>query len=365
MIVSEAALLRNGSSELSSALVEVDDPLPREVRVAVSHVGLCHSDLHYINGTLEIEVPAILGHEVSGVVEAVGEEVTTVALGDKVVINLTPSCGVCTNCEAGRPTICSQVAATRRRARAAVQLSDGTAITRLAGVGGFARHTVVPEAAVIRLPPSVPAHLGCLLGCCVATGVGSVFHGAAVRPGSTVAVIGCGGVGSAIVQGARIAGASEVIAIDLSEERLVAARAFGATATINGSRKQVLDAVRAVVPTGVDYSFEAVGSAHTAALALDVVRPGGTATIVGIAPADTSISIPSSAFFFDEKRLIGSYMGSSRMRGDLPEYARLYAAGVLLLDELVSEVVSLADINHGFDLMKSAAATRVVVDMAR
>lgn len=365
MIATEAALLHSGSRGLAAALVEVDEPLAREVRVAVSHVGLCHSDLHYLDGTLAIEVPAILGHEVSGVVEAVGDEVTTVSAGDQVIVNLTPSCGVCPNCEAGRPTICSRVAASRSRVRPAVRLPDGTAVTRLAGVGGFARHTVVSEASVIQLPPAVPAQFGCLLGCCVATGVGSVFHGACVRPGSTVVVIGCGGVGSAIVQGARIAGASEIIAIDLSEERLAAARSFGATATINGSREQIRDEVRAIVPTGVDYSFEAVGSSHTAALALDALRPGGTATIVGIAPDGASISVPASAFFFDEKRLIGSYMGSSRLRGDLPEYARLYVTGALLLDELVSEVVSLENINHGFELMRSGATTRVVVDMAR
>lgn len=359
----EAALLRTPAEPLALVPLVVDAPGPHEVLVAVSHVGLCHSDLHYLRGTLGTELPAVLGHEVAGVVERTGADVTGLRAGDRVVVSLVPSCGRCVYCESGRPTICSRSTEVRRRPRPAYTLPEGTPVARLADVGGFSRHVLVRENAAVPLPDGVPTQVGCLLGCCVATGVGAVFHGAGVRPGSTVAVVGCGGVGSAVVQGARLAGASEIVAVDLSADRLHAARSYGATRTVDAAGPDVRAAVHDVVPGGVEFSFEAVGSAPTAELAVALLRPGGTACVVGIAPSGTTVAVPADALFFEEKRVIGSYMGSSRMHADVPEYARLYRRGELLLDEMVGEVVSLAEINDGFDLMRHGKATRVVVDM--
>ncbi|MFC4945092.1 Zn-dependent alcohol dehydrogenase [Pseudonocardia sp. GCM10023141] len=362
-IRTEAALLRAAGEPLAVGALVVDEPEPHEVLVSVSHVGLCHSDLHYVRGTLEVELPAVLGHEVAGVVERTGADVSGLRPGDRVVVSLVPSCGRCGYCESGRPTICSRSGEVRRRPRPAYTLPDGTPVARLADVGGFSRHILVRENAAVPLPGDVPTLVGCLLGCCVATGVGAVFHGAGVRPGSSVAVIGCGGVGSAVVQGARLAGASEIVAVDLSADRLRAAMSYGATATVDGAAPDVRAAVHAVVPGGVEFSFEAVGSGRTAELAVAILRPGGTATVVGIAPSGTTVAVPADALFVEEKRVIGSYMGSSRMHADVPEYARLYRRGALLLDEMVSEVVPLAEINDGFDFMRHGKATRVVVDM--
>ncbi|WP_020416061.1 Zn-dependent alcohol dehydrogenase [Amycolatopsis sp. ATCC 39116] len=363
MIDTQAAVLTAFTKPLELTTIRVDDPEPHEVRVAVSNVGLCHSDLHYLNGTVPTDLPAVLGHEVAGVVESVGSQVTGLRPGDRVVGALTPSCGRCANCDAGRSTQCLRLEEVRRRPRPAFQSADGRPIERLGGNGAFAGHLLIRENALVKLPDDVPLHVGCLLACCVITGVGAVFRGARVRPGSTVAVIGCGGVGSAIIQGARLAGASAIVAIDLDEARLTAARGYGATHVINGADGDPVAELHRLLGDGVDYSFEAVGSAGTAATALALVRPTGTACLVGIAPDGARLSIPASDFFFAEKRLIGSYMGSGQARQDIGQLARLYQQGRLLLDEMVTRVIPFADINEGFTAMKSGDVTRIVVDL--
>lgn len=359
----QAALFSAVGEPLRISEVRIDEPEPNEVLVAVAAVGLCHSDLHYLTGDLEIRMPAVLGHEAAGVVEAVGSNVRVLKPGDRVAAGLTPSCGICAHCESGRPTICLRTAHLRERKRPAMELPSGDPVERLAGVGGFARHLLLPQSAAVKLPDEVPLRVGCLLACCIVTGVGAVFRGARVRPGSTVAVIGCGGVGTAIIQGARLAGASAVLAIDVQEERLESAKRYGATHAINTAGQDPVAAVDAVLPGGVEYAFEAVGSARTAETALSVLRAGGTACLVGIAPEGTNLSVSAAAFFFAEKRLIGSYMGSSHIHQDIAEYSRLYAQGSLLLDEMVSDVIRLEAINEGFIAMRSGGVTRIVVDL--
>ncbi|WP_406864233.1 Zn-dependent alcohol dehydrogenase [Streptomyces sp. HUAS MG47] len=363
MIDTEAAVLTAVNEPLEMTAIQVDEPEPDEVRVAVSHVGLCHSDLHYMTGTVPSPLPVVVGHEVAGVVEATGSAVTGLRPGDRVVGALTPSCGQCVNCEAGHSTQCLRVEEIRRRPRPAFRLADGRPLERLGDIGAFSRHTLMRENALVKLDDAVPLHVGCLLACCVITGVGAVFRGARVRPGSTVAVIGCGGVGSAIIQGARLAGASAVVAIDLDEARLKAARGYGATHVVNGGAEDVAAEVRTLLGDGVDYSFEAVGSARTAATALSVLRATGTACLVGIAPAGTELTLPASDFFFGEKRLIGSYMGSGQVRQDITQLARLYQQGRLLLDEMVTQVIPFGEINEGFKAMRGGDVTRVVVDL--
>jgi S-(hydroxymethyl)glutathione dehydrogenase / alcohol dehydrogenase len=362
MQATEAAVLTATDEALEIVPIEMDDPEPDEVRVAVSHVGLCHSDLHYLTGTVSIDLPVVLGHEVAGTVEAVGSAVTGLRPGDRVVGALTPSCGRCAPCEAGRSTQCRRTDEVRRRPRPALRLPGGRAVERLGDVGAFARHVLMRENALVTVPDEVGLDVGCLLSCCVITGVGAVFRAAQVRPGATVAVIGCGGVGSAIVQGARLAGASAVVAIDLDEARLEAARRLGATHVVHGGADDVPGEVRRLLGAGADYAFEAVGSARTAATALAVVGPLGTACLVGIAPDGTELALPASDFFFGEKRLIGSYMGSGQVRQDVAQLAQLYLQGRLLLDEMVTQVIPFGEINEGFAAMRSGDVTRIVLD---
>jgi S-(hydroxymethyl)glutathione dehydrogenase / alcohol dehydrogenase len=363
MIDTLAAVLTAVNQPLELTPIQVDDPEPHEVLVAVTHVGLCHSDLHYMTGNVPIGVPAVLGHEVAGVVEAVGASVTGLSPGDRVVAALTPSCGRCANCEVGRSTQCQRVEEVRRRNRPGFRLTSREPVERLGDIGAFSRHILMRENSLVQLPEDVPLYVACLLSCCVITGVGAVFRAAQVRPGSTVAVIGCGGVGSAIIQGARLAGASAIVAIDLDDARLKAARGYGATHVVHGAADDVVAEIHDQLGEGVDYSFEAVGSARTAATALAVLRATGTACLVGIAPGGTELSVPASDFFFGEKRLIGSYMGSGQARQDIVQLARLYQQGRLLLDEMVTQVIPFGEINEGFDAMTSGDVTRIVVDL--
>ncbi|XAS74445.1 Zn-dependent alcohol dehydrogenase [Micrococcaceae bacterium Sec5.1] len=362
VITTEAALLTAVNEPLALTRIRVDAPEPNEVRVAVSHVGLCHSDLHYMTGTVHTGLPVVVGHEVAGIVESVGSAVTSIRPGDRVVGALTPSCGLCRNCEAGHPTQCQRAAHVRRRPRPAFQLPGGQTVERLGDIGAFSRHILMRENSLVKMPDEVGLHVGCLLSCCIITGVGAVFRGAEVRPGSTVAVIGCGGVGSAIIQGARLAGASAIVAVDLDDARLAAARKYGATHVVNGST-DVAAEIRKVLGDGVDYSFEAVGSARTAGTALSVLRGRGTACLVGIAPDGTELTLPASDFFFGEKRLIGSYMGSGQSHEDIAQFARLYLQGRLLLDEMVTDIIPFREINEGFEAMKSGEVTRIVADL--
>jgi S-(hydroxymethyl)glutathione dehydrogenase/alcohol dehydrogenase len=358
-----AAVLRDVPGQLTLEELGADSPRGTEVAVRPVYVGLCHSDQHYLSGNWATALPTVMGHEAAGVVAAVGEMVTTVKPGDRVVVSPTSPCGLCDYCIVGRSTLCSRRDERRRRAEPVLTDSSGDAVVPFAGLGAFAEIMLVQESATAVLPDSVPLSVGCLLGCCVMTGVGAVIHTAQVQAGSSVAIIGCGGVGMSIIQGARLAGAAVIIAIDLDARKLERAVRFGATHTIDPKAGPLLDAVHTITGRGVDYAFEAVGTKQTAEGAFQLLAPAGVATIVGLVPEGQHVEVPADALFFEEKRLQGSYMGSNNFRIDVGAYTRLYTQGRLLLDEMVSGIITLDEINEGFSAMQSADVTRIVVNM--
>jgi len=360
----KAAVFYRPHEPISVEEVELAPPKAGEVRVKIAACGVCHSDLHFLEGSVPIATPCVLGHEAAGVVEEVGPDVQDVAPGDHVVISFIPACGHCPYCVVGRPNLCT----VGNRAAAMGTLLDGT--TRLskegrpiyheACVAGFAPYAVVPAISLAKIPQEMPLDKAALLGCGVMTGVGAVFNTAKVQPGSDVAVIGCGGVGLNVVQGAALAGAGRIIAIDLLDHKLEMAQKFGATHTVNASREDPVAAVRRISPGGVDYAFEVIGRPETMRQAFDMARRGGMAVVVGLAPAGSQVSLPAGAFMM-EKTITGSAYGGTRFRVDIPRLVELYMSGRLKLDELISRVYPLEEINAAFDALRRGEVARSIV----
>ncbi len=355
-----AAILRQPGADLSIETVHIDSPLPTEVRLRTLAVGLCHSDLHYVNGNLPIDVPAVLGHEVCGEVEAVGDSCNGIRVGDRVVATITPNCGKCSACVRGRAALCLRSSVERRRHRPKLTDADGTPINQLGGIGAFAEAVLVSDSAVVPVDPGVPSSEACLLGCCVATGYGAVVHGAEVSPSDTVAVIGCGGVGIAAIQAARIAGASRVIAIDLHDEKLDRAHSFGATDVVRADDRLVA-AVHEIVPGGVDKSFEAVGSPATASAAFNILAADGTATILGLQPAGNTITIDAEMLIEGDRQITGAYMGANRLAQDVRSFSDHRRRGTLDLASMVTSTWSFDEINAGLKTMTDPDSVRAVV----
>lgn len=362
----KAAVLRQVQTPLSVEEVEVLPPRANEVLVRLAAAGVCHSDQHVISGDLPAALPAILGHEGAGVVEAVGPGVTRVAPGDHVILLFRATCGACSYCAIGRPALCG----IGLRLRATGLMPDGTSRFRqggqelrsFAGVSCFAEYTVVLEQAVVPIRPEMPLDRAALVGCSVMTGVGAVVNRARVEPGASVLVIGAGGVGLNVVQGAALVGAEPIIAADLVPAKLELACAFGATHTIDASREDVLAATRELTHgEGVDYAFEAVGRPALISLAVEAVRRGGTAVIVGLAPSAAEATIRPQAMVLQEKALLGTIYGSTRPHHDMPRLVDLYLAGKLKLDELISRRYRLDEINEGFRAMLAGEVARGVV----
>jgi len=356
-----AAVLNSAPGKLELETVTLDDPGPDEVLIDVQFAGLCRSDLHEIEGIWPATCPTVLGHEASGIVREVGDRVSTVLPGDHVVSCLSVYCGECRFCLAGRMTLCSRRHSLGSRSQPVLVNARGQSVHPTARLGAFAQAMVVHEHSVVRVPDRMPLATAAVLGCAVVTGLSSVFRSARVTPGSTVAILGCGGIGIAATQGARLAGASEIIAIDAVEARLTDALKFGATMTVQAGATDVVAAVREATHGGVDYAFEAVGLAVTVQQAFEMLGPGGTATVVGLVPDSQPVSIRASELFMQEKRLQGSLMGSNQFPTDIPTYAQYYEQGRLNLDDMVSSVVDFEQINEGFELLQSAGGTRVVV----
>ncbi|MFD9317099.1 Zn-dependent alcohol dehydrogenase [Streptomyces sp. NPDC060053] len=311
----------------------VRDPGPGEVLVAISAAGLCHSDLSVVDGTIPFPAPVVLGHEGAGVVEAVGAGVGHVVPGDHVALSTLANCGTCAQCDRGRPTMCRQAIGRPRKPFTRA----GGAVYQFASNSAFAERTVVKAVQAVRIPKDIPLTSAALIGCGVLTGVGAVLNRARVGYGESVVVIGTGGIGLNVVQGARIAGASRIVAVDANPAKEAVARRFGATDFLTST-----DAVRDVLPTGADHVFECVGRVELIRQAIDLLDRHGQAVLLGVPPATAEASFLVSSMYLD-KSILGCRYGSSRPQRDIALYAELYRAGRLLLDELVTDTYPVED----------------------
>lgn len=311
----------------------VREPGPGEVRVAIAAAGLCHSDLSVVDGTIVFPVPVVLGHEGAGVVEAVGAGVTHVAPGDHVALSTLASCGTCAECDRGRPTMCRQ--AIGRPGKPFTQGADP--VHQFASNSAFAEHTVVKAVQAVRIPRDIPLESAALIGCGVLTGVGAVLNRARVDRGDSVVVIGTGGIGLNVLQGARLAGALRIVAVDANPGKEEMARQFGATDFLTST-----EGVRDILPTGADHAFECVGRVELIRQAIDLLDRHGQAVLLGVPPAAAEASFRVSTLYLD-KSVLGCRYGSSRPQRDIALYAELYRQGRLLLDELVTAVYPVED----------------------
>ena len=358
----KAAVLTEANTPLSIENVEIEKPKRREVLLRTAFAGLCHSDLHFIEGLYSyLPLPVVLGHEAAAVVEAVGEDVTYVKPGDHVITCLSVFCGECPQCMTGHPNLCENTEVKLMPGAARRLRWNGEVLNQAFNLSAFAEQMLVHEHAVVKIGDDIPLDRAALVGCGVMTGVGAVFHAAKVEPGSTVAVIGCGGIGLSAVNGAALAGAARIIAIDTVPSKLDLAKKMGATDTINASNADPVEAVREMTGGGVAYSFEAIGTKATAEQSFAMLRPGGTATIIGMIPFGTKIELHGADFLRDRK-IQGTSMGGNRFRVDMPRLLDLWAQGRLKLDHLISGRIQLADINEGFAKLKSGAPVRQLID---
>jgi S-(hydroxymethyl)glutathione dehydrogenase/alcohol dehydrogenase len=359
----KAAVLRERSAPLVIEDLTIAKPRGQEVLVRVTAVGLCHSDQHVIDGGAPLPLPMVLGHEVAGVVEQVGNDVHRLKPGDHVVVCLTFHCGHCDQCESGHSNRCMPPEARRGADETPRLLAGSEAIGQFVDIGGFAEQVLVHQSGCVAIRRDIPFDRAALIGCGVTTGVGAAVRSARVRPGETVAVIGCGGVGLSAINGAAIAGASRIIAIDRVPLKLEMARRFGATDVVDASAGGVVAQVKEITGgRGVDHAIECVGRQDTIEDGCKMLGKGGTATIVGVTSRDTKIELSPLLMMLGEKRVQGSYMGGVRTLIDIPRYADLYMRGRLNLDELVSQRLTLSQINQGFaDMLKGEVARSVIV----
>lgn len=352
------------SRPLSIEELELDEPGPGEVLVRLGATGLCHSDLSVIEGSRPRPMPMVLGHESAGVVEEVGPGVRYVGSGDHVLLSFVPVCGECVSCQCGRPALCEAGAAANGAGTllsGARRIRDGgEPVNHHLGVSGFAERAVVSVASLVQIPAHIRLDRAALFGCALLTGIGAVVNTAQVRPGTAVAVFGLGGVGLSAVMGARLAGCHPVVAVDRLPAKLDLAGRLGASHTVpagDRAQEEILD----LTGGGADYAFEAVGSAQVLAAAYAATRRGGTTVSIGLPHPQQRLEIPALSVVAEERRLIGSYMGSAVPRRDVPRYLALYEAGMLPVDELHSRTLTLDELNAGFDALRAGEVARQVV----
>ncbi len=359
----KAAVLFEPGKPVEIADVRVDTPGPREVLIRTAAVGVCRSDLHFVDGAYPHALPTIPGHEAAGVVEAVGSEVRTVKPGDHVVTCLSVFCGHCEFCVTGHIHLCLG-ADTRRPKGAPPRLSlDGQPVAQMLNLSAYAEQMLVHEHACVAIDKAMPLDRAALIGCAVTTGAGAVFNCCQVTPGETVAVIGCGGIGLAAVNAAKIAGAGRIIAIDPVPEKRALAERLGATDSIDALSETAADHVIELSRGGVHHAIEAVGRPQSAATAVKVLRRGGTATILGMMPLSEKVGL-SASDLLSGKKLQGGLMGGNRFPVDIPRLVDFYLRGQLDLDSVIAERIGLDQINHAFDELRKGDATRSVVMFA-
>lgn len=359
--MAKAAILEQPGQGLVIGEVELADPGPHEVLIDTKACGLCHSDLHFIDGAYPHPLPAIPGHEAAGVVRAVGSEVKTVKPGDHVVSCLSAFCGHCEFCVTGRMALCMG-ADTRRGTGSAPRITraDGSPVMQMLNLSAFSEQMLIHEHACVAIDKDMPLDRAAVIGCAVTTGAGTIFNAAKVVPGETVAVIGCGGVGLAVINAAKIAGAGKVIAADPIPEKRELAKALGATHTVDAMAPDAAKQIIEISGGGVHYGIEAVGRQASADLAVASLRRGGTAIILGMMPLDCKVGL-GAMDLLGGKKLMGALMGMNHFPVDLPRLVDFYMRGLLDLDTIIAERIPLDQINEGFDKMRSGHSARTVV----
>jgi alcohol dehydrogenase len=358
------------SQPLTITEVELDAPGPGEVLVQVVSAGLCHSDLSVINGSLgPYPLPMILGHEASGIVQETGPGVTDFTVGDHVVFSFVPTCGHCLSCATGRPSLClngnrSNGAGTLLSGATRFHTHEGQHIAHFLGVAAFSEYTVAAQESLIKIDDSIPLDKAVLFSCGVVTGVGAVINTAKVEAGEPVVIFGLGGVGLSTIMGAKLVGASPIIAIDMLPAKFELAQRLGADYTLQANQPDMMKAIRNLTHGGAAYAFDAVGNVNVLAQAFNATRVGGMTVAVGLDRPDRQLSIPAIALVAQEKELRGSFMGSAVPRRDIPRLIRLYQAGKLPIDELISPSLAFDEVNIGFDRLAQGTAIRQIITFA-
>ena len=361
----KAAVLHAPRTPMTIEDITIEKPKGREVLVRTVAAGLCHSDLHFIEGAYPTPMPTVLGHESAGVVEAVGDLVTYLKPGDHVIACLSLFCGHCEFCLTGHPSICQSPEVKMAPGVAKRLTWKGQHLSQFLNLSSFAEQMLVHENALVKVRDDMPLDLACLIGCSVITGYGAVVHTARMEPGSSVAIFGAGGIGLATINAAQIAGAARIIAIDKDPFKLELAKKFGATDVIDASSTDnVVKRVQALSDGGVHYSFECIGLKATAEQSFSALRHGGTATLIGMIPVGTKIELHGPDFL-KERRVQGCMMGSNRFRVDMPRLIEFYLQGRLHLQEMVSARIGLGEINEGFAALKSGGVARSVILFAQ
>ncbi|MCI0546195.1 MAG: Zn-dependent alcohol dehydrogenase [Candidatus Rokubacteria bacterium] len=355
----KAAMFHGPHQPLTIEDVDIDKPIGREVLVRTVASGVCHSDLHFVDGFYPFPTPAILGHEAAGIVEEVGLQVSEFKPGDHVIACLSVFCGHCDYCLTGRTHLC-QTRPARGKTEPPKLSWKGQPVNQFANLSAYAEKMLVHENALVTIADDMPLDRAALIGCGVTTGVGAVLNTARIEAGSTVAVFGAGGVGLACIQGARIAGARMIIAVDVVDSKLATARELGATHAVNATAGDPVKTIRDLTRGGVDYSFEAIGLKVAAEQCFDCIRAGGTATVVGMIPVGQKVEL-DGPMFLREKKIQGCSMGSNRFKVDMPRYIDLYRQGRLKLDEMITRRGRLEDVNEAFRAMKAGEVARTVL----
>ena len=357
----KAAVMRANNVPLEIEDVDIDSPGPGEVLVKTVASGICHSDLHVIEGGLPMPPPCVLGHEPAGIVEEIGEGVTDVVPGDHVIGCITSWCGVCKFCTGGRPYLCPTQFAGRPPEAKSRLSANGDPIMQFANLSSFAEKMLVPQRSLVKIRDDMPLDRASLIGCGVTTGLGAALNTVNIPAGASVAIIGCGGVGLSALQGARITGAGKIIAVDAQPWKFDIATKLGATDCVDASKDDPVAAVQALTGGGADFVFECIGLVPTVQQAVAMTGRGGTTVLVGVVPVTEMVPISAADLTLQEKNITGSYMGSNAFRFDMPKYIEFYLDGRLHLDDMISSRIKIEEVNDALDLMRQGEAARQVI----